>query len=412
MLRLQLSNQIADTSTVTVGGGTLELTGPSETVGALQLVSGSITGLGLWTSVAPFDLRSGTVSGRLGGSSGLNKTTSGTVILTGRNTYTGLTTISAGNLQGNSESLPGNIVNNASVTFDHSTLLSKLDFSGNMSGSGSLVKTGNNSLFLSGTNTYQGGTTISAGALSILGASSLPFARPVQIAANSTLELIGLTTPQTIGTLTGTGIVTLGNNAVFTIGADGGSGTFSGTIGGGLSTIIKTGTGTQTLSGFNNFGSPAIVTGGRLIITGNWSSSSYTADSGGILRLDTIISTLGAGNIRANAGGSIEYANVTINGGFLRGPGVHTVLPGATVNLNGVTSFNSTTLTQNGVANLTNVSNGGQIANGAILNWDGGANSSSGRLIVNNTVNVRDWTNDGVVTINSGGVSRTPAAIS
>ena len=395
------SNAIADTSTVIIDGGALEKTLATETVAALRLLGGSIGGSGAWASAAPFDLQSGTVSARLAGTSGLNKTTSGTVILTGLNTYTGTTTVSAGILQGNSDSLHGNIVNNASLVFDQTGVFST--FAGNISGTGAVTFTGGDDLGLSGTNTYQGGTTINGGAVRILSASALPAGRPVEIAGGP-LDFNGLAVPTTIGTLTGTGYVRLGHNVVFTIGADGGTGTFSGTLEGGLVTVVKTGAGTQTLSGFSQYEGPVIANGGRLILAGNWISSAYTANSGGILKFDAINFTLGSSSIRANAGGAIEYGNVTVNGGFLRGPGLHTVLPGATVNLNGVTSFNSTTLAQNGLANLTNFSNGGQITNGAILNWDGGANSSSGRLIVNHTVNLRDWTNDGVVTINSGGI--------
>ena len=398
------TNIIADTSTVTVSGGTLEKVGSTETVGALRLLGGSIVGTGAWASIAPFDLQSGTVSARLAGSSGLNKTTSGTVILTGLNSYTGTTTVSAGILQGSSDSLHGDIVNNATLTFDQDTNSSSITFAGNITGSGALVKIGANELELTGTNSYQGGTTISAGRIGLQNATALPLGQPVHIAAGSALSYFAVPAPQPIGTLTGEGFVFLNSNAALTIGADGGTGTFAGTIDGGPATVIKTGAGTQTLSGFNNYRGPTSVNGGRLILTGNWSATGYTAESGGILKFDALGLTLGAGSIRANAGGAIEYGNVTVNGGFLRGPGIHTVLSGATVNLNGVTSFNSTTLVQNGLANLTNVSNGGQITNGAVLNWDGGANSSSGRLTVNHTANLRDWTNDGVVTINSGGI--------
>ena len=99
----------------------------------------------------------------------------------------------------------------------------------------------------------------------------------------------------------------------------------------------------------------------------------------------------------------MEYNAATINGGYLRGPGTHVALPGTTNNFNGVTTYNSTLFQQNGPTNFTNFTNGGQLVNNAVLNWNGGTNNGTGSLVVNNTVNVQDWGNQGVVTVNSGG---------
>ncbi len=100
-LALGASNVLADTSSVVVNGGTLSMTTRSDTVAGVQLVSGSITGTtGVLTSTSAYDLQSGTVSAILGGAAvGLNKTTAGTVILSGANTYTGTTAVSAGTLR-------------------------------------------------------------------------------------------------------------------------------------------------------------------------------------------------------------------------------------------------------------------------------------------------------------------------
>ena len=37
------------------------------------------------------------------------------------------------------------------------------------------------------------------------------------------------------------------------------------------------------------------------------------------------------------------------------------------------------------------------------MTWDGGMNATSGQFVVNAVANVQDWTNNGVVTVNSGG---------
>lgn len=91
---------------------------------------------------------------------------SGTTILTGINTYTGGTTVSNGTLQGDSHSLQGDILNNASVVFNQET---NGHYTGEMTGSGGLTKTGSGSLTLTGTNGYTGNTTVNAGILNVDG---------------------------------------------------------------------------------------------------------------------------------------------------------------------------------------------------------------------------------------------------
>ena len=99
----------------------------------------------------------------------------------------------------------------------------------------------------------------------------------------------------------------------------------------------------------------------------------------------------------------MEYNAATVNGGYLRGPGTHVVLPGGASSFNGVTTYNSTVFQQNGPANLNNFTNGGQLVNTAALSWNGGQNSITGNLAVSSTLNVADWGSQGVITINSGG---------
>jgi autotransporter-associated beta strand protein len=92
------TNTLADTGAVNVNGGTLSIGGNSDTVGAVTLSSGSITGSGGTLTGSSYAVQSGSVSAILGGTGALTKSTAGTVTLTGANTYSGLTTISAGKL--------------------------------------------------------------------------------------------------------------------------------------------------------------------------------------------------------------------------------------------------------------------------------------------------------------------------
>jgi fibronectin-binding autotransporter adhesin len=151
-LTLGANNVLASASTVVVNGGTFSIANRTNTVAGVQLASGSITGTtGVLTSTTAYDVQSGTVSAILAGGVGLNKTTSGTVTLSGNNAYTGTTTISAGTLQvgsgGTTGSVAGDIVNNAALTVNRSNALT---YAGVTSGTGSLTKSGAGTLTLTG----------------------------------------------------------------------------------------------------------------------------------------------------------------------------------------------------------------------------------------------------------------------
>ena len=96
---------------------------------------------------------------------------SGTLVLTGSNTYTGGTTISAGTLQiGNGGSLgSGTVTDNTSLVFNNDTST----VPDSISGPGTVTMEGGGTVTLSGTNTYTGGTTITAGTLETGNAASL-----------------------------------------------------------------------------------------------------------------------------------------------------------------------------------------------------------------------------------------------
>ncbi|EBW7250932.1 hypothetical protein DQD39_25060, partial [Salmonella enterica subsp. enterica serovar Havana] len=98
----------------------------------------------------------------IGGTGRVEKSGDDTLTLSGSNTYTGGTLISDGTLvASNVEALgTGDVTNNATLelntggTFDNA-----------IGGSGNVVKSGADTLTLSGSNSYTGGTTISGGTL-------------------------------------------------------------------------------------------------------------------------------------------------------------------------------------------------------------------------------------------------------
>jgi autotransporter-associated beta strand protein len=111
-----------------------------------------------------------TIGAVLAGTSGLSKNGSGTLTLSATNTYFGGTTISAGTLQlGDGTirngSVSGTITNNGTLIVANPTAQI---FANAITGSGGFTKTGSGTLTLSSSNSYQGGTTISAGTLRLL----------------------------------------------------------------------------------------------------------------------------------------------------------------------------------------------------------------------------------------------------
>jgi autotransporter-associated beta strand protein len=159
------NDQIADSAMVSVSGGTLAMGAFNDTVGAVSLSSGSITGSGGTLAGASYDVQSGSASANLGGSATLTKSTGGTVSLTGTNTYTGSTLVNNGILQ---LSGSGSISNSTIVTVAANAAL---DASGRADGTFVL----NSGQTLNGFGTVTGivveatGATLAPGSAAILG---------------------------------------------------------------------------------------------------------------------------------------------------------------------------------------------------------------------------------------------------
>lgn len=135
-----------------------------------------------------------TIALPLTGTQGLEKTGTGRLILTGANTYTGNTKISAGTLQlGNGTTtgtVVGNITNNAALAFNPAGFTAA--FAGVISGTGTVEKAGTGWQTLSGNNTYSGVTTVSAGMLLVSSNTALgTTAGRTVVSSGATLGLYG-----------------------------------------------------------------------------------------------------------------------------------------------------------------------------------------------------------------------------
>lgn len=193
-LMVSSGSAIADASAVTVASGaTFELDASvSETVGSIA-GAGSIVANGGTLTVGG-DNSSTTFSGVMSERAdalNLVKLGSGTLTLSGSNTYAGTTTVSGGTLSiaGDSNlgsgtltlnsgtlSVTGNGANiDNAITLSNSGVLNvdtgiAATFSGLISGTGGLLKTGAGTATLSANNTYTGATSLNAGTLSVTGA--------------------------------------------------------------------------------------------------------------------------------------------------------------------------------------------------------------------------------------------------
>lgn len=331
-LRLLASNQIADTSTLTLASsGVFNLNGYNETIGGLS--SGSIDskvqlGSGTLTidnsSYSQFD-------GIISGTGGLTKSGSNTLTLTGTNTFTGAVTVSEGALNIRSATALGTtaggvtVASNAVLQVENNITVGSESITLNGSGIGNTGALRN----ISGNNTLGGTNTL---------------------ATSSRIN-------SDAGVLTLSGPVTASNRNL-TVGGSGDT-TISGAITIGTGTLTKDGTGTLTLSG----SSPNTFTGATTIDKGTLSvakagalanTTSVTINSGGTLLLS------GTDPInRIN-----DSATLVMNGG--------------TLNANDKTeTMGSMTLAANSVIDL---SAGGTAAT---LTFSGGT-YSSGILTINN----------------------------
>jgi len=351
------------TGATTISGGTLTVSGTG------QLGSGSYAGAIANSGVFNYaSTANQTLSGIISGTTGaVTKSGTGTLTLTGANTYRGTTSISAGTLK-----MTGGLDNSsvvlsdvAGATFDFSGASASRNIGG-LSGGGTsggnlVLATNSSTLYVANaTNTYGG---------SISGAGNIQFSA-------------------------GTGTQTLTGNSSYT----GKTGISKGTLS--VSSISSTGSGNSSVgSGNARFEIGAIADTGTLLYTGTGHSTD---------RVVNLVGTTGGATLNASGSGALVFSNAF----------TATIAGAKTLTLTGTnTSTNSIrgaiVNSSSGATSLTKSGTGKWVLSGANT-YTGATTIDNGQLIINgtNTASAVTVTNTGTlggsgsvgaVTVASGG---------
>ena len=331
------------TGGTTISGGTLQV-GNGGTLG-------SITGNVLDNATLAYNLSGNpTFAGVISGSGGLKQLGTGTLTLTASNTYSGATTVSNGTLSLNN----ANAVQNSTLTVNANNGLlfnsnagtiatfnagglagsgnvsladgypltlsaggngAGTTYSGVLSGTGNLTKTGSGVLTLLGSNSYTGGTTISAGTLQVGNGASGEFlgSPTVSISSSAALVFNEFDSPAYSGIVsgagglvqTGTGLLTLLGSNIYTGGTTISGGTLQVGNGGTLGSITGNALDNATLAFY---------------LSGNSTFAGVISGTGGVTQLGTGTLTLTASNGYAGVT-TISVGTLQVSGSGVLGTG-------------------------------------------------------------------------------------------
>ncbi|EGH2240870.1 autotransporter outer membrane beta-barrel domain-containing protein [Salmonella enterica] len=445
-------NNIGGTGRVEKSGDdTLTLSGSNTYTGGTLISDGTLVasnvealGTGDVTNNATLELNTGgTFDNAISGSGQVVKSGDETLTLSGSNTYTGGTLISGGTLvASNVEALgSGDVTNDAVLELNTGG-----DFTNNISGSGQVVKSGDETLTLSGTNSYTDGTLISGGTLiasnvEALGTGDVTDNAVLELntggdfdnaisgsgqvvkSGDETLTLSGTnsyTGGTTIsgGTLVASNVNALGSgdvtdNATLELST---GGDFANNIGG-TGSVVKSGDETLTLSGANSYTGGTTISGGTLVATNVEALGSGDVTDNATLELNT------GGDFDNNIGGTGSVVKsgdktLTLSGANSYTGG--TTISGGTLVVSNVEALGSGDVTDDATLELNTggdfdnaISGSGQVVKSGdetltlsgANSYTGGTTISGGTLVASNVeaLGSGDVTNDAVLELNTGG---------
>ncbi len=426
-LEFSASGKLLSGSNLAAEGGIVDFSTYSgqPTLGDVSGTSGSIK-LGAKTltlGTSNPSTFSGVISdNNLGGA--LVKQGSGTFTLGGMNTFTGGTTVTAGQLnfgtlgnllQGSNLTISAGTVNFA--TYDANPMLGDVSgaagsiislgaknltlgtsnpstFSGVITGTGALTKQNSGTFTLGGANTYSGTTTINAGTLALSGAGNLagtgnPSKVSVNISAIFDISGSTVTGGPTIGDLSGvTGSsVTLGSNNLNVQRST--TKTFDGVISGTSGTLTLNGGGSTSLTAVNTYTGQTTINSGSLALSGsgnlnggatpspvsvNSTSSIFDISGTSVIGGPTI------GDLSGVASSSVTLGSNNLNvqtSSFQTFNGIISETSGGTLTVGGT---GKTTLTA-----ANSYTGGTTVNNSATVALSGSGTISTGALVLNST---------------------------
>lgn len=342
-------------------------------------------------------------TGKISGGATLTKSGGSTFTVSNANDYVGTTTINGGTLEfaGSSSIADASAIalNGGSVKFSGGGTRGGL-----ISGAGNLVKAGANTLTLSGSNSYDGVTTLAAGTLSLAALTNGGFNSPIGAAPSAAANLVF-----SGGALSYSG-ATASSDRGFTLAY----GTNVIAVTSAAAALTLTGGCPTNTVFFKKLGAGTLVLdpGAGSV----YSLGSISADDGTlILKSGTVTTTRTNPDVVAYGTGVGARGGKLVVDGATLNMGSGTLKPGAAANgtldiLSGTVNVYSLALGHNGT--VTSTQSGGNVTATELLHYDGGTAThtmTGGTLTVQKILNWSSVANTPFTFIMNGGIVRAAA---
>jgi fibronectin-binding autotransporter adhesin len=380
---------IALQTATSLGTGTLNIGTAGLTLSAITFANPITLSGG---SIIDTSLGTATLSGPISGSGSLTKTGADLLILSGATTYLGATNVNAGQitlLGTTNTGLGSGTVTLAGGTALNTTTTATITLSGPISGTGALNVTSGTTV-LQGNNSYQGGTSLSAGATIFLQSNT-------GLGANTSALTMGNLSTLKLGNVTVANPITFSNIGIISVS---GQATLSGTITG--PTLRKIDTGILTLPNPNSPLQVDLQAG--TISLGNSTSlgaAPLTMATNTTLELASGISPSNA--ITLSGTGLIQVATGTATlSGIISGPsGILEKIGNGTLELSGINSYATQTKIDAGVLRITTDQNLGQLIPPAPVSIGSATLEANGTFSISRLLHLTGSADIDVTTLNT-----------